>query len=149
KKNEIERKVEETEPFSAFVWKTAGADIGRVSYLRVYSGKLTGDMTLYNPVRDASERAGTLYALNGKNRETVAEVGAGDLIALAKLKDTRTGDTLCDSKASIQYPTPQIPHPVISFAIRPKSKGDEDKVAGKLRDIVDHDPALQIVHDPV
>ncbi|HJZ86828.1 MAG TPA: elongation factor G, partial [Polyangia bacterium] len=146
-KAEIERKCSESEPFSALVWKTAGADIGRVSYLRVFSGKLTGDMTLHNPGRDASERPGTLYALYGKNRETLAEVGAGDMVALAKLKDTHTGDTLCDPKAPIQYAPPPIPNPVISFALRPRSKGDEDKVAAKLKDIVDQDPALQITHD--
>jgi elongation factor G len=146
-KGEVERKCSESEPFSAFVWKTAHVDLGRMTYLRIYSGRLTGDMTVTNPNRDTSERAGTLYALYGNKRENLTEAGAGDIISLAKLKDTRTGDTLADAKAPIQFPAPSIPQPVISFALRPKSKGDEDKVAAKLRDIVDQDPALQIHHD--
>jgi elongation factor G len=148
-KGEIERRCSEAEPFSGFVWKTAHVDIGRMTYLRIYSGKLTGDMTVLNPTRDSSERAGTLYALIGKNRDTLAEADAGDIIALAKLKDTRTGETLCDAKSPIIFAAPTVPAPVISFALRAKSKGDEDKVAAKLRDIVDQDPALHIVHDQV
>jgi elongation factor G len=147
KEADIERKPDEAEPMSAQVFKTIGADIGRMSLLRVYSGKLLADANILNSTRDAKERAGSLYVLVGKKRETIAEVAAGDIIALAKLKDTRTGDTLCDEKAPIKYPEPHVPNPVISFALRPKSKGDEDKVATKLADVLAEDPALKITRD--
>ncbi|MBI5477601.1 MAG: elongation factor G [Deltaproteobacteria bacterium] len=144
---DAERKPDEAEPLSAQVFKSIGADIGRLSLLRVYSGKLVADANILNSTRDAKERAGSLYVLVGKKRETIPEVAAGDLIALAKLKDTRTGDTLCDEKAPVKFPEPQVPNPVISFALKPKSKGDEDKVATKLNDILAEDPALKITRD--
>jgi elongation factor G len=144
---DVERKPDESEPMSAQVFKTIGADIGRMSLLRVYSGKLVADANILNATRDAKERAGSLYVLVGKKRETLAEVAAGDIIALAKLKDTRTGDTLCDDKAPVTFPEPHVPNPVISFALKPKSKGDEDKVASKLNDILAEDPSLKITRD--
>ncbi|HEY3358161.1 MAG TPA: elongation factor G [Polyangia bacterium] len=148
KDGEIERKPDEAEPLSALVFKTIGADIGRVSVMRIMSGKLVSDATILNSTRDAKERAGSLYVLIGKKRETVAEAACGDIVGLAKLKDTKTGDTLCDDKAPIKLPEPFIPNPVISFALKPKSKGDEDKVATKLADIIAEDPALKVTRDP-
>jgi len=144
---DVERQPDESEPLSAQVFKTIGADIGRLSLLRVYSGKLLADATVLNSTRDAKERAGSLYVLVGKKRETITEVVAGDIIALAKLKDTRTGDTLCDDKSPVRFAEPFVPNPVISFALRPKSKGDEDKVATKLADVLAEDPALKITRD--
>jgi elongation factor G len=144
---DVERHPDENEPLSAQVFKTIGADIGRMSLLRVFSGKLLADATLLNSTRDSKERAGSLYVLVGKKRETITEVVAGDIIALAKLKDTRTGDTLCDEKVPVKFPEPFVPNPVISFALRPKSKGDEDKVATKLADVLAEDPALKITRD--
>jgi elongation factor G len=144
---EVERKAEEGAPFSAVVFKTIGADVGRMNLMRVVSGVLRADSTVYNPARQSRERIGQIYVLVGKKRETVAEAGPGDLVALAKLKDTRTGDTLCDEKDAVVFKLPAPPHPVISFAIAPKSKGDEDKVASKLAEITEEDPGLQIVRD--
>ena len=143
----VERKPEESEPMSAQVFKTMSADIGRMSLLRIYSGKLLADATVLNSTRDVKERAGSLYVLVGKKRDTVTEAAAGDIVALAKLKETRTGDTLCDEKAPVKFPEPQVPNPVISFALKPKSKGDEDKVTTKLSDIVAEDPSLRVSRD--
>jgi elongation factor G len=145
---EIERKPDESEPFSGLVFKSIGADIGRISLVRIMSGKLLADATVLNSSRDSKERAGSLYVIIGKKRETVPEAACGDLIGLAKLKDTKTGDTLCDDKAPIKFPEPKVPNPVISFALKPKSKGDEDKVATKLADILAEDPSLKVTRDP-
>lgn len=147
KGNEIERNANAAEPFSGVIFKSTGADIGRINLMRVVSGVLKSDSTVANSTRNSKERIGQIYALLGKKRESIPEAVAGDLVALAKLKETRTGDTLCDDKAPITFAAPKPPHPVISFAIRPKSQGDEDKVAAKLAEILEEDFGLQIVHD--
>jgi elongation factor G len=144
---DVERKAEDGAPFSSVVFKTIAADVGRLNLMRVVSGVLRADATVYNSSRQTRERIGQIYLLVGKKRETVAEAGPGDLVALAKLKDTRTGDTLCDEKDAVLFKLPEAPHPVISFAIAPKSKGDEDKLAAKLAEIHEEDPALQVLRD--
>ena len=143
----VERFASVDQPFAGRVFKTIGADIGKISLVRVLSGKLAADTSVYNSTRDGVERSGSLYALVGKKRETVSEVAAGDIIGLAKLKATKTGDTLCDEKAPIKRPALDIPAPVIKYAIRAKSKGDEDKLGAKLHDLQDEDVALKIEHD--
>ena len=134
-------------PLSARVFKTTSADIGKMALLRVVSGTLQSDSTVLNTRRDNKERVGQIYALTGKKRENLDQAVAGDIIGLAKLKDTKTGDTLCDDKAPITFGMPTLPEPVISFSIRPKSKGDEEKVATKLGDILDEDVALRLTRD--
>jgi elongation factor G len=135
--------------FSAQVWKTIGADIGKISLVRVVSGKLAADSNLINTTKDSAERSGSLYALIGKKRDTVPEVAAGDLIGLAKLKVTKTGDTLADDKAPVKFAPPDLPPPVIKYALKAKSKGDEDKLGGKLHDVQDEDAALRLERDSV
>lgn len=150
KGNPVKREPSESEPFSGFVFKTSAADIGRMCYVRIVSGKLSGDLTLVNPKRNgANERPGTLYALIGNKRDTTPEAAAGDIVALAKLKDTHTGDTLCDLRGELTFDLPEPPSPVISFALRSKSKGDEDKLASKLHEILDYDPSLRLDRDLV
>jgi elongation factor G len=144
---EVERKPEAAEPASARVFKSVSADIGKLTLLRVMSGTITADATLLNSTRDGKERVGQFYALVGRKRENLTEAMAGDVVALAKLKDTKTGDTLCDERAPIIYPRPKLPEPVISFSIRPKSKGDEEKVASKLSDVLEEDIALRLTRD--
>jgi len=144
---EVERSASADEPLSAFVFKSLSADIGRITLLRVVSGTLRADSTILNPARGAKERVGQIYLMNGKKREAVTEAAAGDLVGLAKLKETRTGDSLCDEKAPVTFPVPGLPEPVISFAIRPRSKGDEEKVATKLSDILEEDTSLQLERD--
>ncbi|MFH1132829.1 MAG: elongation factor G, partial [Pseudomonadota bacterium] len=97
--------------------------------------------------RETKERIGQIYFLVGKKRETGQQAVSGDVVGLAKLKDTKTGDTLCDEKSLIVYPVPKLPDPVISYAIRPKSKGDEEKVASKLADLLDEDISLRLDRD--
>lgn len=143
-----ERAPDPAAPVAAYVWKTASSDIGRLSVLRVLSGKLASDATLLSVNHDTKERFGQLYALQGKSREPVAEAFPGDIVAVAKLKVTKTGDGLADEKAPFSLPRPSIPAPLITYALHPKSKGDEDKVAVKLNEIIDSDPAVKVSHDP-
>ncbi|MBI4508196.1 MAG: elongation factor G [Deltaproteobacteria bacterium] len=143
----IERSARDEQPFAGRVFKTIGADIGKISLVRVLSGKLTADSNVVNSSKDHAERAGALYALIGKKRETVSEVAAGDIIGLAKLKVTKTGDTLCDEKSFFRRPDLDLPQPVIKYAVQPKSKGDEDKLGAKLHDIQDEDIALRVERD--
>lgn len=142
-----ERTAREDAPFAGRVFKTFTADVGKVSLLRVLSGKLAADSTVYNANKEQSERTGTLYALVGKKRDSIPEVAAGDIVGLAKLKVTATGHTLCDEKAPFRQPDLELPQPVIKYSIRPKSKGDEDKLSAKLRDLLDEDVALRVEHD--
>ena len=145
---EVERAPDPTAPVAAYVWKTASSDIGRLSVLRVLAGKLQSDATLLSVNSDSKERFGQLYVLQGKTREAVSEAFPGDIVAVAKLKSTKTGDTLADEKAPFALPKPTIPAPLITYALHPKSKGDEDKVAVKLNEIIDSDVAVKVSHDP-
>lgn len=144
-----ERRADEQQPFAARVFKTIGADIGKISLVRVISGRLTADSTIYNADKEHLERTGALYAIVGKKRETVPEVVAGDIVGLAKLKVTKTGHTLCDEKAIFKRPPFEIPPAVIKYAIRPRSKGDEDKLGAKLHDLQDEDVSLRLERDLV
>jgi elongation factor G len=142
-----ERMPDPNAPVAAYVWKTSSSDIGRLSVLRVLAGKLQSDATLISVNHDTKERFGQLYALQGKSREAVSEAFPGDIVAVAKLKVTKTGDTLADEKVPFYLPRPEIPAPLITYALHPKSKGDEDKVAVKLNEIIDSDVAVKVTHD--
>jgi len=142
-----ERSADPAAPVAAYVWKTCTSDIGRLSLMRVISGKLTGDASLISVNHDSKERVGQLYVLQGKARDQVAEAFAGDLVAVAKLKTTKTGDTLADERSLFAMPKPVIPAPLITYALQPKTKGDEDKVAVKLNEIIDSDVAIKVTHD--
>jgi elongation factor G len=146
-KEPAERTADPAAPVAAYVWKTCTSDIGRLSLLRVISGKLTGDATLISVNHDSKERVGQLYVLQGKTRDQVTEAFPGDIVAVAKLKTTKTGDTLADEKAPFALPRPSIPAPLITYALQPKTKGDEDKVAVKLNEIIDSDMAIKVSHD--
>jgi len=143
----LERKADVNEPMSAFVFKTTTADVGKITLLRVVSGVLEADTTVLNATRDNKERIGQVYVMQGKKRENVDRAVAGDLLGLAKMRETRTGDTLCGEKDHVIFPMPPLPDPVISFSIRPKSKGDEEKVASKLSDILEEDITLKLTRD--
>jgi elongation factor G len=136
-------------PFSAFVFKTvADPHAGRISLFRVYSGTFKSDTTVYNSTRDAMERAGHLELLEGKTQTPVPEIQAGDLGAVAKLKDTHTGDTLCDKAHPVVYPPVKYPEPATTFAMEPKTRGDEDKISSALHRIMEEDPVLRLTRDP-
>jgi elongation factor G len=135
-------------PFSAFVWKTiVDPHAGRISLFRVYSGTLRSDSAVHNTSRDSAERVGSLVLLQGKAQTQVPEVQAGDLGAVAKLKDTQTGDTLADKASPIVYPPVVFPEPATTFAIEPKTRGDEDKISIALQRLQEEDPVLRVSRD--
>ncbi len=137
------------QPVSAFVFKTiADPYAGRLSLFRVFSGTLRGDTPVQNAGRGLSERLGTVNVMQGKQLIPVPELRAGDIGAVAKLKETRTSDTLTDPLHPILYPAISFPAPAISFAIEPKSKGDEDKISTALSRLMEEDPVLRVNRDP-
>jgi elongation factor G len=140
----------EADGTTAFVFKTvADPFAGRISVFRVYAGTVAADSTLTNARDKAKERIGALMALQGKDHERADSFGAGDLGAVAKLKDVQTGDVLADHELDEAHiPKLTFPEPVMSFAVTPKTKGDEDKVAQGLRRLHEEDPTLQLRRDP-
>ena len=149
KNAEATREPSASAPFSAFVFKTvADPHTGRISLFRVYSGVLKADTTVRNPGRESDERVGTLELLQGKLPVPVPEIQAGDLGAVAKLKDTHTGDTLSDKAHPIVYPPLSFPEPATTFAIEPKTRGDEDKISSAMHRLMEEDPVIRLAHDP-
>ena len=142
-------KAADTGPYSVFVWKTiADPFAGRITMLRVVSGAIKSDATVNNASRDAAERLGHLLALQGKTQTHVPELKAGDLGAVAKLKDTHTNDTLADKAAKFEFPPIAFPEPVLSYAIEPKSRGDEDKISTSMHRLEEEDPSIRYARDP-
>jgi elongation factor G len=130
-------------PFSGIIFKTIiDPFVGRLSYLRLWSGALQSDALLYNATRKIKEKSGHLYQLLGKKHTAVGTAVAGDIVAIGKLKDSQTGDTLCDEHHPIVYSWPAMPKPVLSFAIEPKSSADIDKVSLGLHKLIEEDPTL-------
>src|SRR2546423_11826624 len=133
---------------AAFVFKTiADPFAGRINVFRVLSGTVNGDSTLVNTRAHSKERVGQLLALQGKDHEQTQEFGPGDIGAVAKLKETMTGDLLLDAERDVEVPELGFPEPVMSFAVTPKSKGDEEKVASSLRRLAEEDPTLVLRRD--
>ena len=144
KGNETERKVSSDEPFSAFVYKTmADPFAGKLTLFKIISGSLKADTGFLNSTRDTKERFGNVFILNGKKQESVPVVSAGQLAAVAKLKETKTGDTLSDDSAPFVLPNIELPAPALSYAIVPKSKGDEEKVSAALTRLMEEDPSMK------
>jgi elongation factor G len=145
----ITRKYSNDEPFSAYVFRTiADPFAGRINVMKVVSGKIATDATVYNSTRDTMERLGALHVINGKTLDKVNEAQTGDIIAVVKLKDTQTGDSLSDKARPIVYPPVQYPEAAIAFAIEPKSRADEDKISVALHKILEEDPSLHFDRDP-
>jgi elongation factor G len=146
---EVTRPVSDTAPYSAFVWKTvADPFAGRITMFRVMTGTLKADSTVYNVTKGTTERLGHLILLQGKTQVEVPEIKAGDLGAVAKLKDTLTNDTVADKDTPIVYPAMRFPEPVLSYAVEPKSRGDEDKISGALARLQEEDPTIRSSRDP-
>jgi elongation factor G len=136
-------------PLAVFVWKTvADPFAGRITLLRVLSGSLKSDSTVHNVTRDAPERLGHLTLLQGKSQTQVPEIKAGDLGAVAKLKETLTSDLLADKSSALKVPPIKFPEAVISYAIEPKSRGDEEKISTSLHRLQEEDPTLSYTRDP-
>jgi elongation factor G len=147
-KAEVTRKPTADAPVSVFVWKTlVDPHAGRISLFRVYSGTLRSDSAIHNTTRDVAERMGSLLLLQGKIQTPVTEIQAGDIGAVAKLKDTQTGDTLADKAQPIVYPPVVFPEPATTFAIEPKTRGDDDKISTALQRLLEEDPVLRVSRD--
>jgi elongation factor G len=145
----IERPHDPAAPFSAQVFKTIiDPFAGKLSIMRVVSGHVATDAHVLNSTRNAKEHFGHLLRLEGRKQAPINAADAGEIIAVAKLKETTTGDTLCDEKAVVIYPVREKPAPVISFAIRPKTRADEEKSSIALQRLVEEDPALETHRDP-
>ena len=143
--NEIERAPDEAAPFSALVFKTVvDPYAGRLSIFRVVSGKPNSDGNFYNVNKESKERFSQLLRLAGKEQKPATDVGPGAIVAVAKLKDTKTGDTLCDENQPIQFKSVEPLQSLISFAVSAKSKGDEDKIFSSLVRLLEEDNALKL-----
>jgi len=142
---EIERKPDPNEPFSAFVIKTVSDPYaGRLTIFKVISGKLGEDGTFYNVQKDTKERFNQLLQIAGKDQKPIKGAGPGDIAAVSKLKETTTGDTLCDEGNKIQYTFSEPLPKLVSFSLEPKSKGDEDKIFSSLSKLLEEDTALSV-----
>lgn len=147
--DEAEIHLTDSGPGAAFVWKTmADPFAGRITMFRVVSGTLKADATVQNLTRDTQERLGNLLVLQGKTQTTVPEMKAGDLGAVAKLKETVTNDTLGDRAAAVTLTPIKFPDPVLSYAIEPKSRGDEEKISTALHRLQEEDPTIAYTRDP-
>jgi elongation factor G len=145
----VKRAPDPRAPVSALVFKTiSDPHVGKLSLFRVYSGTIRSDSQIFNGSREAKERVGHLGWLMGKTQKPVESLGPGEIGVVAKLKDTLTGDTLCDDANPVILPGISFPEPAISFAIQPKSRGDEDKISTALQRMAEEDPTLHHHFDP-
>ncbi|HEV2262387.1 MAG TPA: elongation factor G [Candidatus Rubrimentiphilum sp.] len=144
---EIRRKPEDTEPFCALAFKIATDPYGNLTYFRVYSGTLNKGSYVYNSRSERKERIGRILRMHANHREDIDAIGAGDIAAAVGLTDTRTGDTLCDEKHPITLESITFPEPVISQAIEPKTKGDQDKLGIALTRLAQEDPTFKMRTD--
>ncbi|HVG76746.1 MAG TPA: elongation factor G [Patescibacteria group bacterium] len=136
-------------PVTALIFKTlSDPHIGKLSVFRVCSGTLKADATLLNPARGGRERMGHIAWLMGKNQKAVEALGPGEIGVVPKLKDTQTGDTLCEEAQPFELPRITFPEPAINFAIQPKTRGDEDKISSALARIAEEDPTVHHHFDP-
>jgi elongation factor G len=144
----LERAPDEKEPFSALVFKTTSDPYtGKITIFRIYSGVLNSDSTIFNSTKGVEERIGQIYELEGKKQHAIKQAVAGDIVAVAKLKETVTGDTLCDATKPVIYEPAKQLLPVISYAIEPKTKADEDKIHNALHRMIEEEPTLESHRD--
>ena len=149
KGDRVERKYDDGQPLSLFVFKTlADPFAGRINYFKVKSGVLKNDATITNFNRNTPERFQHTQVVQGKQLSEVPELHAGDIGAIAKLKDTTTGETLGDKAGPIYYKAAQLPEPSITFAVEPKTRADEDKIGVSIHKIIEEDPSLRFSRDP-
>ncbi|MBU1654537.1 MAG: elongation factor G [Gammaproteobacteria bacterium] len=145
---EAERKAADSEPFAALAFKIASDPfVGTLTFFRVYSGVLKSGDTLYNPVKGKRERIGRILQMHANSREELKEVCAGDIAAAVGLKDVTTGDTLCDLNNKITLERMEFPEPVISVAVEPKTKADQEKMGIALSKLAQEDPSFRVHTD--
>jgi elongation factor G len=139
----LKRRTTDDAQFAALVFKTISeAHLGELSFFRVFSGKMTPNTEVFNANRQAAEKLGQLFVMNGKNRKDVAHFHAGDIGAVVKLKNTHTNNTLCDKREPIFLPEINFPQPLMTIAVEPKAKGDEDKLSAGLHALHEEDPTF-------
>ncbi len=144
----VERHPDDKEPFAALAFKIlTDPYVGKLTYFRVYSGSLPAGSYIYNSSKDRRERIGRLLQMHANRREEIDEVYAGDIAAAIGLKDTRTGDTLCDADNPVILEAMRFPEPVINVAIEPKTKADQDKLATALQKLSEEDPTFRVYTD--
>jgi elongation factor G len=144
----VERQPSDDEPFSGLAYKIAtDPHLGKLIYVRVYSGKLTAGSTVLNSVNGRKERIGKVYQMHANKREEIASVGAGQIVAVMGLKDTKTGHTLCDPQHPVVLESMTFPAPVIEVAIEPKTKGDQEKLSTAIQRLSDEDPTFTVKAD--
>ena len=145
---EAERPADDKEPFAALAFKIATDPfVGNLTFFRVYSGVLNSGDTIYNPVKRRKERIGRILQMHSNDRQEIKEVFAGDIAAAVGLKDVTTGDTLCDLKQQITLERMEFPEPVISVAVEPKTKADQDKMGLALQKLAKEDPSFRVHTD--
>lgn len=144
----IVRHANDKEPFSALAFKVmTDPFVGQLTFIRVYSGVLTSGSYVYNSTKDIKERVGRILKMHANKREEVKEVSAGDIAAVVGLKKTLTGDTLCDEKNPIILESIEFPEPVMSVAIEPKTKADQEKLSQSLAKLAQEDPSFKVSYD--
>ena len=144
----IERHPTETDPFASLAFKVAAdPHLGRLTYIRVYSGKLDSGSTVLNATKQRRERIGKIYQMHANKRQEIASVGAGQIVAVMGLKDTTTGETLCDPANPIVLESMDFPAPVIEQAIEPKTKSDQEKLGMAIQRLAEEDPTFRVHTD--
>jgi elongation factor G len=148
KGNEVERKPDDREPLAMLAFKIMDDPfVGTITFCRIYSGKLESGTGVVNSTKERKERIGRMLLMHANNREDIKEAYAGDIVALAGLKDVRTGDTLCDAQKQVVLEKMEFPDPVIEIAIEPKSKADQEKLGVALAKLVAEDPSFRVHTD--
>jgi len=149
KGNEVERKALDSEPMALLAFKIMDDPfVGTITFCRIYSGKLESGTGVMNSTKERKERVGRMLLMHANNREDIKEAFSGDIVALAGLKEVRTGDTLCDSQKPVILEKMEFPDPVIEIAIEPKSKADQEKLGVALAKLVAEDPSFRVHTDP-
>jgi elongation factor G len=148
KGNEVVRKPSDSEPLALLAFKIMDDPfVGTITFCRIYSGRLESGTGVLNSTKDRKERIGRMLLMHANNREDIKEAYAGDIVALAGLKDVRTGDTLCDPQKAVILEKMEFPDPVIEIAIEPKSKADQEKLGVALAKLVAEDPSFRVTTD--
>jgi elongation factor G len=149
KGNEAVRRADDREPFASLAFKIMDDPfVGTITFCRIYSGMLASGTGVINSTKDRKERIGRMLLMHANNREDIKEAFAGDIVALAGLKEVRTGDTLCDPQKPVILEKMDFPDPVIEIAIEPKSKADQEKLGVALAKLVTEDPSFRVTTDP-
>merc|ERR1712023_299052 len=147
-KRNIERKADDNDPFSGLAFKIMNDPfVGSLTFMRLYSGSLKKGDSLMNSTKGDRERVGRMMMMHSNNREEIDEAFAGDIVALAGMKETTTGDTLCDPLKAVVLETMSFPNPVIEIAVEPKSKNDQEKMSTGLARLAAEDPSFQVSTD--